>query len=209
MNGRVHKPDIEQENRMTHTLLRIDASARHENSTTRTLADRVAERLQPAKTVTRDLSQEVIPQLDAGWLHAMSTQTDARSPEQHDRLALSDRLIAEVQEADTLLIAMPIYNFNVPASLKAWFDMVARAGITFRYTEKGPQGLLEGKRVILVVATGGTEVGSPIDFATPWVRHMLNFMGITDIQVVRSDLQNLDAEASKARAEADLAELAA
>lgn len=194
---------------MTQTLLRIDASARHENSTSRSLADRVAERLRPAKTIARDLSEEVIPQLDAGWLHAMSTETDARSPEQHDRMALSDQLISEVQEADTLLIAMPIYNFSVPASLKSWFDMIARAGITFRYTENGPVGLLEGKRVILVIASGGTEVGSDIDFATPWLRHMLNFMGITDVQVVRSDLQNLDPEAAKARAEGDLAALAA
>ena len=194
---------------MTKTLLRIDASARHENSTSRTLADAVQARLSPARTLTRDLSQEVIPQLDAGWLHAAFTEDASRSDDQRARLALSEQLIAELQEADTLLLALPIYNFGVPASLKSWVDMVARAGITFRYTEDGPEGLLKGKRAILVIATGGTEVDSAIDFATPWLRHVLGFIGITDVQVVRSDLQMLDAEASKARAEADIARLAA
>ncbi|WP_425072345.1 FMN-dependent NADH-azoreductase [Sagittula sp. S175] len=194
---------------MTHTLLRIDASARHENSTSRALADKVAGRLSPVKTISRDLSEEVIPQLDAGWLHAAFTDDASRSDDQRARLAQSEALIAELREADTLLLALPIYNFGVPASLKSWFDMIARAGITFRYTENGPEGLLKGKRAILVIATGGTEVDSAIDFATPWLRHMLSFVGITDIQVVRSDLQNLDAEASKARAEADIAHLAA
>ncbi|MBP0482370.1 FMN-dependent NADH-azoreductase [Sagittula salina] len=193
---------------MTQTLLRIDASARHENSTTRALADRVAAKLQPSKTLTRDLSKETIPQLDAGWLHAAFTADESRTEEQRARLALSEELIDEVRAADTLLISTPIYNFAAPASLKAWMDMVARAGITFRYTETGPEGLLTGKRAILVIASGGTEVDSAIDFATPWLRHMLGFIGITDVQVVRSDLQSLDADASQARAEQDLARVA-
>lgn len=194
---------------MTKTLLRIDASARHENSVSRTLADEVEAKIGASKTISRDLARDVIPQLDAGWLHAAFTGDADRTDEQRAHLALSDQLIAEVKEADTLLISMPIYNYNVPASLKAWVDMIARAGITFRYTETGAIGLLENKRVILVVATGGTEVGGDIDFATPWLRYVLGFMGITDIQVVRSDLQAVDADASKARAESDIAALAA
>jgi len=194
---------------MTQTLLRIDASARAEGSVSREIADSVAARLAPSRTLHRDLTETPVPQLDAEWLGANFTQADARSPEQRATLALSDTLIAEVQAADTLLIALPIYNFGVPSSLKAWFDMVARAGITFQYTEQGPKGLLSGKRAIFVLASGGTEVDGPMDFATPWLRHAMGFIGITDVQVVRSDRQMIDADASKARAEQDLAALAA
>ena len=194
---------------MTQSLLRIDASARHDQSTTRALADEVMAQLNPAHTVIRDLSQETIPQLDSGWLSAMGTASDARNADQRARLALSDKLISEVEAADTLLIALPIYNFGVPASLKAWVDMIARAGVTFRYTEYGPEGLLTGKRAILVIASGGTQVDSDIDFATPWLRHVLGFVGITDVQIVRSDQQMLDADASRARAKEDIARLAA
>lgn len=194
---------------MTRTLLRIDASARHEGSVSRALADSVAARLAPAQTVTRDLAATPVPQLDGAWLGANVTQAQTRTPEQRETLALSDALIAEVEAADTLLIALPIYNFGVPSSLKAWFDMIARAGVTFQYTATGPKGLLTGKRAIFVVASGGTEVDGPMDFATPWLRHVMGFVGITDVQVVRSDRQMVDAEASKLRAEEDLKALAA
>ncbi|MFW2588624.1 FMN-dependent NADH-azoreductase [Sagittula sp. SSi028] len=194
---------------MTNTLLRIDASARHEDSTSRALADAVVDRLAPDTTLTRDLSAQAIPQLDAGWLHAAFTGDDQRSDDQRARLALSETLIEELRQADTLLISTPIYNFGIPASLKAWIDMIARAGVTFRYTENGPEGLLTGKRAVLVIASGGTEVDSGIDYATPYLRHVLGFVGITDVQIVRSDLQSLDPEASKARAAADLNGLAA
>ncbi|GAA4220737.1 NAD(P)H-dependent oxidoreductase [Sagittula sp. NFXS13] len=194
---------------MTETLLRIDTSARHEGSVTRELGDRIEAKLNAGKIIRRDLADQVIPQLDAGWLHAAFTSDEERTTEQRDHLALSDRLIAEIQEADTLLLTVPVYNFNVPASLKSWVDMIARAGITFRYTESGAVGLLDGKRAILAIASGGTEVDSAIDHATPWLRQVLNFVGITDIQVVRSDKQAVDPEASKARAETDLENLAA
>ncbi|ASP20167.1 FMN-dependent NADH-azoreductase [Antarctobacter heliothermus] len=193
---------------MTQTVLRIDASARTEGSVTRQLADTVIARLDPAHLVTRDLT-DTVPQIDGAWLAANMTPADARTPEQQDKLALSDRLIDEVRAADTLVIATPIYNFGVPSSLKAWVDMIARAGITFKYTETGSVGLLDDKRVILVIASGGTEVDGPIDFATPWLRHVLGFVGITDVQVVRSDRLMVDAEASKARADADVRKLAA
>ncbi|SNS18068.1 FMN-dependent NADH-azoreductase [Antarctobacter heliothermus] len=193
---------------MTQTVLRIDASARTEGSVTRQLADTVISRLDPAQVVSRDLTTSV-PQIDSTWLAANFTAADERTAEQQDALALSDVLIDEVRAADTIVIATPIYNFGAPSSLKAWFDMIARAGITFRYTETGPVGLLDGNRVILVIASGGTEVDGPIDFATPWLRHVLGFVGITDVQVVRSDRLMVDAEASKARADADLRNLAA
>ncbi|MBN7783805.1 NAD(P)H-dependent oxidoreductase [Ponticoccus gilvus] len=193
---------------MTDTLLRIDASARTEGSTSRALTDRIAAKLAPARTVTRDLSGG-LPLIDASWIAANFTPEADRTDAHRAALALSDDLIAELKAADTLLIGVPVYNFGVPTGLKAWVDQVARAGVTFRYTEAGPEGLLKGKRAILAVASGGTEVDSPIDFATPYMRHMLGFMGITDIQVVRSDRQMVDATASSARADTDIEGLAA
>lgn len=193
---------------MTKTLLRIDASARTDGSVSRQLGDDILARLKPDTVVTRDLAESV-PQIDGRWLAANMTPADQRTPDQRARLALSDAMIEELRNADTIVIATPIYNFGVPSTLKAWFDMVARAGLTFRYTEAGPVGLLEGKRAILALASGGTEVDGPIDFATPWLRHVLGFVGITDVQVVRSDRLMVDAEASKARAIEDLERLAA
>ena len=193
---------------MTQTVLRIDASARTDGSVSRTLADEVVTRLRPARLISRDLV-DAIPQIDAAWLAANMTPAEERTPAQRAKLALSDALIEEVQTADTIVIALPIYNFGVPSSLMAWVDMIARAGITFKYTETGPVGLLDGKRVIFAIASGGTEVDSPIDFATPWLRHVMGFVGITDVQMVRSDRQMVDAEASRTRAEEDLHNLAA
>ena len=193
---------------MTQTLLRIDASARTDGSTSRRLADEITAKLAPETVISRDLSAG-LPLIDAGWIAANFTPDEDRGDEHRAALALSDELIAELKAADTVLIALPIYNFGVPTALKAWVDMIARARVTFRYTEAGAEGMLTGKRAILAIASGGTEVDSAIDFATPYLRHILNFVGITDIQVVRSDRQMLDADASSARAADDIAVLAA
>ena len=193
---------------MTHTVLRIDASPRAETSTSRALADEVIRRLAPTDVLRRDLSRG-LPQIDDAWLTASFTPEEARSPEQAGVLALSDRLVDELRAADTVVIATPIYNFGVPAALKAWVDLIARARLTFRYTETGPEGLLTGKRAVLVVTSGGTEVDSPIDFATPFLRQVLGFVGISDVSVVRADRQMIDEGASRARAEHDLNRLAA
>ena len=104
---------------------------------------------------------------------------------------------------------MPIYNFGVPAALKAWVDQVARAGVTFKYTENGPQGLLEGKRAILVVASGGTAAGSDIDFASGYMQHVMGFIGITDVTVITADQMMMDTEAALAKATAQVDALAA
>jgi FMN-dependent NADH-azoreductase len=124
-------------------------------------------------------------------------------------LALSDSLVAELQAADTVLITLPIWNFGIPSTLKAWIDQVARAGVTFRYTPDGPVGLLEGKRAILAVASGGTEVGSAIDFATDYLRHVLGFIGIHEVEIVAADRLMVDADASHAKADAAIDALAA
>jgi FMN-dependent NADH-azoreductase len=171
-------------------VLRVDSSARVEASITRQLADRVIDGLQkrvPDLTVTRRDVAQGLPFVDADWVDANLTEPEARSAEQRLTLSASDALVAEVMDADVWVIATPIYNFGVPASLKAWVDQIARARLTFRYTGQGPQGLLTGKKVYILTATGGTEVGSSIDFATPWLKFVLGFLGITDIVVIAAD----------------------
>jgi len=110
-------------------------------------------------------------------------------------LAHSDELIAELEAADTIVIGVPVYNFAIPAALKAWVDQIARARRTFRYTETGPEGLLKGKKAYLVVASGGVPVGSDYDFATGYLRHVLGFVGITDVTVIEAGQQMMDGEA--------------
>ena len=193
---------------MTQTVLRIDASARRDGSESRALTQRIVDRLAPQSIIQRDLAV-AIPTIDADWLAANWTKEDERSDEQRATLALSDNLIEEIKAADTLVIGTPIYNFGIPANLKAWIDQIARAGLTFRYTEAGPEGLLTGKRAIIAIASGGTQVGSDIDFASGYLRHVLGFVGITDVQFVAADQLMIDADASHAKADAALAALAA
>jgi len=193
---------------MTQTILRIDASARKTGSISRELTDKVIERLNTGSVVVRDLAN-AIPQIDEAWIGANFTPADDRSEEQREKLALSDALVGEIKDADTLVIGLPIYNFGVPAAFKAWIDQIARAGLTFKYSENGPVGLLTGKRAIVVIASGGTESGSSIDFATDYARHVLGFIGITDVEVVAADRMMVDAEASMAKANAKLDQIAA
>lgn len=171
-------------------VLRVDASARIEGSITRQLADQLvdglAARVSGLAVTRRDLARG-LPFVDADWVAANFTDPDARSESQRAKLAGSDALVREAMDADVWVIATPIYNFGVPASLKAWIDQIARARVTFRYTDQGPQGLLLNKKVYILTATGGTEVGSAIDFATPWLKFVLGFLGVTDIEVVAAD----------------------
>ena len=171
-------------------VLRVDASARLEGSVTRGLADRLLDELgsraDGLNVIHRDLAPG-LPLINADWVAANFTEAGQRDQAQQQTLALSDSLVAEVKAADVLVIATPIYNFGVPATLKAWFDQIARARVTFRYTENGPEGLLTGKKAYVLVATGGTAVGGEMDFATPWLRFMLGFLGITDVEVIAAD----------------------
>lgn len=191
---------------MTH-ILRIDASARREGSVSRDLTSQIIARLGGTVT-TRDLA-DGMALLTEDWVGANFTPADARTPEQVETLAQSDVLVAELQAADTIVIGLPIYNFGVPAALKAWVDQVARAGLTFHYTENGPEGLLTGKRVIVAMASGGTQFGSEIDFATGYLRHVLGFIGLTDVTFVTADRLALDAEGTLAKARAQVEALAA
>ena len=182
------------------TLLRIDSSATLSGSTTRALTDRIVEQLAPANVITRDLAKDPLPQLTQDWIDARSTPDADRSAAQHSVLALSDTLVGELVDAETIVIGLPVYNFSVPASLKAWIDLVARVGVTFRYTPNGPEGLLKGKRAIIAMASGGTAAGSDIDFASGYLRHVLGFIGITDVTLIAADALAKDAEGTLARA---------
>ena len=171
---------------MSQNVLRIDASARLQGSVTRELTNRIVSRLDAESVTTRDLA-EGIPAVDEVWVGANFTPEEARTDDQRAKLAASDALIAELQAADTIVIGAPIYNFGVPAALKAWIDQIARAGVTFSYTESGPVGLLTGKRAVVVVASGGVALGSDYDFASGYLRHVLGFIGITDVTFVGAD----------------------
>ena len=192
---------------MTKTILQIDASARKAGSTTRDLTKRIAEKL-GGTVVHRDLSNPV-PQINEDWVNANFTAADDRTAEQIATLALSNTLVSELQAADVVVIGVPMYNFGIPAALKAWIDQVARAGVTFSYTENGPVGLLNGKRAILALATGGTKLNSEIDFATNYMKHVLGFLGIHDVEVVSADQQMVDAEQAHSKAEQSIQSLAA
>ena len=192
---------------MPQTLLHIDSSARLSGSTSRELTARIVEKL-GGEVIRRDLSTH-LPLIDETWVNANFTPAEKRTEAQSAALSLSDTLIEEIRAADVLVIGVPIYNFGVPTTLKAWVDQVARAGVTFRYTENGPEGLLHGKRAILAVASGGTEAGSDIDFASRYMRHVLGFIGITDVQIVTADQMMVDADAAVAKATAQIDALAA
>jgi len=188
-----------------HVLL-IQSSVRGDASVSRKLAAHAAARLGGA-TVTRDVA-DGLPLIDAAWTAANFTPREDRTPEQAAALALSDSLIAELRAADVVVIGAPTYNFSIPAGLKSWIDLIARAGETFRYAETGPEGLLTGKRAVIVASSGGTPFGSDIDFNTRYLRHLLGFVGITHVEVVGAERQNAD-EAALARAEEAVARLAA
>ncbi|MFV2038022.1 MAG: FMN-dependent NADH-azoreductase [Paracoccaceae bacterium] len=180
---------------MSQKILRIDASARRQGSVSRDLADRIIARFGDATITRRDLATP-LPLIDEAWVRANNTPSDERGEDQRRTLQLSDTLVAELRAADTLVIGLPIYNFGVPAAFKAWVDLVARAGETFRYSDTGPVGLLSGKRAIVAIASGGTAVGSDTDFVSGYLRHLLAFIGITQVTFVSADQLAVDADAS-------------
>jgi len=149
--------------------------------------------------IERDLAAEPLPHITGATMAAIFTPADKRSPEQAEAVAFADRLIEELEAADTILLAVPMYNFSVPSTLKAWIDHVARAGRTFRYTETGPVGLLKGKRVFIVTARGGVYTQGPakaLDFHEPYLRGMLGFLGLDDVTFVHAEGLAISAEAA-------------
>ncbi|MEH6585680.1 MAG: NAD(P)H-dependent oxidoreductase [Halioglobus sp.] len=173
---------------MTLQVLRIDASMRKTGSYSRSLGDRLITRLHkqtPTAVKERDLA-DGIPFINEAWIEANSTDIAERTPEQRAVLSCSDALISELKSADTVVIGLPIYNFNIPAAFKAWIDQVARVKVTFRYGENGPEGLLEDKKAYVVISSGGTQLGSDIDYVTDYIHHILGFIGIKDVTIIDS-----------------------
>lgn len=194
-------------------ILHITASIRGEESVSRNLSTTIAEGLATksgASVTTRDLSANDLPYVDAAIFGANLTPAEERTEEQSELAAIADTLIAELQAADTIVVGTPIYNFGVPAILKAWADLVARAGTTFRYTPNGPEGLLTGKKAYIAAASGGTPVGSEADFMTSWLTFFLGFLGIHDVEVIAADgIMGAGGEEKIAEAKAAAAHIAA
>jgi len=183
-----------------NSILRIDSSSIHDQSITRRLGDEVVRRIKhrhPDADVTeRDLASG-IGFLSENWIQANMTSPAERNREQQEILAGSDELVRELDSADVILVTAPVYNFSVPAVLKAWIDMVCRSQRTFRYTKNGPVGLLKDRPVYLVMASGGVPFGSPADFASGYLRHILGFIGIQDVRPVYAEATNSNSSGSE------------
>lgn len=191
---------------MKNTALVINASVQTaENSVSRRLVADLVERLDFDTVIERDLSRNEAELITASHVGAYYTDRQERSEEQHAILAQSDALLAELKQANVLVIGAPMYNFSVPASLKAWIDLVCRVGETFRYTETGPQALLTIDTAYLVVATGGTPVGSDADFLVPYLEHVARFLGAKKVEVIAADRVNMDPEEAVLKAQARIA----
>lgn len=198
---------------MTHKILHIDSSINAGNSVSKGLTQSIVDRLQAAHADTsvtyRDLGAAALGEIDGAWLAAVHTPEEARDGTQAETATLADKLVAEVQGADTIVIGLPVYNFAAPSQLKDWIDHIARAGVTFSYGENGPEGLIKDTRAIVAYSSGGTPFGSDYDYASGYIRHVLGFIGITDVQFVVADKGAVDAEASLKAANEDIANLAA
>ncbi|MFT6645229.1 MAG: FMN-dependent NADH-azoreductase [Patiriisocius sp.] len=162
------------------TVLHINSSARLNHSNTRTIGQYLVDAL-GEPVINRDLAQQPLPPISAEDLVAVhgSSQSDRASFQ--TQLALSEQLIGELKDADTLVLGAPMYNFGIAASLKQWIDAICRAGVSFKYTEQGPVGLLNVQRAFIITATGGTPVGSEMDFASRYLEHICRFLGIAEV----------------------------
>lgn len=184
-------------------ILQINSSARTEGSHSTRLANAIVERLVASHTAAevrvtvRDLGRTPHPQLDEAALQALFTPEDTRTPEQAARVALDDALIAEIQAADTVVLGVPMYNFGVPAQLKNWIDAISRARVTFRYTEQGPEGLLKGKKVYVVLTRGGKYRDTPADSQVPYLKTVLGFLGMTDVHFIYAEGLAMGPEAER------------
>jgi FMN-dependent NADH-azoreductase len=173
------------------TILQIDSSLFSDSGASAALTKQLVGRLREARpdavVIRRDLGRSPLPQFDGEVLGALSTPAAQRTPTEVERAALADAVIAEVQAADVLVIGAPMYNFMVPSQLKSWFDYIARAGVTFRYTAQGPEGLLKGRKAYVVTTRGGVHRDAPTDNVVPYLRTMLGFVGITDVEVIYAE----------------------
>ena len=173
-----------------NNLLQINTSARAAGQANRLADDFIHawREAHPADQITlRDLTTQPVPHLDERTLNAFFTSPEQRDADMQAAVRLSDELITEIQAADVIVIGVPMYNFGIPSTLKAYFDHIARAGITFRYTANGPEGLLKGKRAIILAARGGIYSGTPKDTQTAYLRDFLAFVGITEVEFIYAE----------------------
>lgn len=171
-------------------ILSITSSLNGAQGNSNKLMAKYLEHLQaasPVSVTSRDLAEDNLSHLTSQEMQAWMISPDERNDEQHALAALSDNLIEEIKAADEIVIAVPMYNFGIPSVLKAWIDRIARAGVTFRYTENGPVGLLENKCVTILAARGGQYTGTEYDTQTQYLTHFFNFLGITDIRFVYAE----------------------
>ena len=199
------------------TLLQINASINNGNGQSSQLAKQFVAAFQKrnpeARLVVRDVAAaEPVPHLDGERFGAFITPADQRSSAQQAVVAYSDTLINELKQADLIVLGLPMYNFGVPSQLKAYFDHIARAGVTFKYTDKGPVGLLTGKKVVVFAARGGVYAGTPMDTQTSYVRDFLRFIGMTEVEFIYAEglaLGPQSREANLAKAAVEIERLAA
>ena len=181
-------------------VLVIESSARQEGSVSRQLTQAFIEqwkKAHPADSIqVRDLARQPLPHLDMDLLGGWMKPAEQHSAGEQAALARSEQLAAELQAADVLVLAAPMYNFSIPSTLKAWLDHVLRAGVTFRYTAEGPQGLLVGKRAYVLTARGGVYTGTALDHQEPYLRQALGFMGITDVEFIHAEGLNMGGDAA-------------
>jgi FMN-dependent NADH-azoreductase len=198
------------------TLLQVNSSIFSSAGYSSQLADDFVAKWQvkspDAQIKVRDVANEPLPHLDAQGVSAFFTPRDARTPEQQTYVAASDALIDEIKQADIIVFGLPMYNFGIPSTLKAYFDQIARAGVTFRYTENGPEGLLSGKKVYVFATRGGMYTGTDLDSQIHYVRDFLKFLGMSDIEFIYAEGLNMGEETKQTAlffAKEKLAELAA
>ena len=184
------------------TLLQLNSSIFSSGGQSTQLADQFVNAWQAnepdAQVIVRDLAHDAIPHLDAQRVLAFFAQPETRTPEQQAYVAESDALIEEIKQARIIVIGLPMYNFGIPSTLKAYFDQIARAGVTFRYTENGPEGLLTGKKVYVFAARGGIYAGTPLDSQTNYVRDFLGFLGMDNTEFVYAEGLNMGETAKEA-----------
>ena len=198
-------------------LLQINASISHHEGQSSRLANQFVAafkaRNPDAKIVLRDVAAAgAVPHLDGQRFGAFIARPEARTAEQHAVVAYSDVLIDEIRQADVIVLGLPMYNFGLPSQLKAYFDHIARAGVTFKYTDKGPVGLLTGKKAYVFAARGGRYAGTPLDTQTSYVRDFLRFLGIDEVEFIYAEGLAMGAESKEAslvKAAAEIARLAA
>ncbi|MCX4026520.1 FMN-dependent NADH-azoreductase [Spartinivicinus marinus] len=175
-------------------ILQINSSVFGSQGESTQLANQLVSQLAEqhgANVMVRDVSSNPIPHQDAGFLQALSSPANTRYKEQPSKVAFADQLIEELQISDILVIGLPMYNFSVPSTLKSWFDHIARAGVTFRYTENGPEGLLTDKQAIVITTRGGIHKDTILDTETPFVKSFLAFIGITNVSFIYAEGLNM------------------